>query len=285
MEKPAEISYKMISVGSIRLHVALAGNHFGKPIILLHGFPDAHFGWEQQIHALTASNFFVIAPDQRGYNLSDKPKGKSNYKMYLLVEDVIYLADALNIDKFYLAGHDFGAMVAWNLMEKYSARVNRLIIFNVPHPQILAQFLKNSKTQRKKSWYAFFFRIPLLPEILIRLTNMKMLSSAMKDSFSKDILNRYQIAWKQPGSLTAMLNWYRCMLKERNPKKNYSIIENPTMIVWGKKDPHLMWEMAPESAKMCQNAQVKFFENASHWVLEDEAEKTSELLVKFCKKE
>ena len=128
------MNFKYITTNGIRLHTALAGPENGEPVILLHGFPDAWFGWEAQIGPLAEAGFRVIVPDQRGYNLSDKPEGVGSYKMDTLVDDILGLADALGYDRFHLAGHDFGAMVSWNLARHYPARIKRLAIANVPHP-------------------------------------------------------------------------------------------------------------------------------------------------------
>jgi pimeloyl-ACP methyl ester carboxylesterase len=106
------IEYEFVSVDGIQLHVATAGPKDRDPVILLHGYPDAHFGWRDQIVTLADAGFRVIAPDQRGYNLSDKPKGVKNYMMDLLVSDIIALADHYGFETFNLAGHDFGGIVS-----------------------------------------------------------------------------------------------------------------------------------------------------------------------------
>lgn len=295
IENEIDLSYEFIEVNGIQLHVGFGGPTTGEPVILLHGFPDASFGWKCQIKALIAQNFYVIVPDQRGYNLSDKPKGKKNYTMKILESDIIQLADALNFEKFNLAGHDFGAMVSWNLAIFYPSRIKKMIIFNVPHPKVFRRFLKGRKEQRRKSWYIFFFRIPLLPELLIRISNWKMLASAMKGSFSKEELATYKTAWAQPGSLSAMINWYRAFFVKKSPISHNQTAKTddsaqphiikkisadiPTIVAWGKQDPHLMWEMAQDSADLCERSQVVYYENATHWVLQDEAERTSQLLV------
>ena len=273
------IEYKYIKCGEITLHVAIAGPESGEPIILLHGFPDAHFGWKHQISALATKGFRVIAPDQRGYNLSDKPKGKRNYMMDLLIADIINLSDAFHLKRFNLAGHDFGAIVSWILAANYPDRVKRLAILNVPHPKVMSKFIKTNKKQRKRSWYAFFFQIPLLPEILLRANNWKMLAASMRNSFGEADLEKYRESWSQPGSLTAMLNWYRCFFKLKPTEKLREKITVSTLILWGKRDPHLMWEMAEESAKMCTNGRLEYLEDATHWLLEDEPEITSQFLI------
>jgi pimeloyl-ACP methyl ester carboxylesterase len=269
----------MIPTNNLNLHVALAGPESGPPLILLHGFPDASFGWEHQIRALAEAGFYVIAPDQRGYNLSDKPRGKHNYAMNLLVADILGLADALHLPQFNLAGHDFGALVSWHLADRYPQRVKRLAILNVPHPKVMNEFLRTNPQQRAKSWYAFFFQLPLLPEIVIRANRWQMLSAAMCKHLSAPELDRYRAAWSQPGAMTAMLNWYRSVFQQSPPSLPTQKIQVPTLMIWGKLDPHLMWQMAPASIALCENGRLEYFEDATHWVHQDKPEQVNRLLI------
>lgn len=282
MFKPEDtIQYEFVSINGINLHVATAGSEDGEPVILLHGYPDAHFGWRDQIIALADAGFRVIAPDQRGYNLSDKPKGVENYMMDILVSDILALTDHYGFERFNLAGHDFGGIVSWNLADTYLERINRMVIFNAPHPAVMNNFLAENKEQRRKSWYAYFFKLPWLPEKVTRAGNWKMLARAMEESFSDDELNEYRRAWTQPGANTAMINWYRGLFKQENEDKSYDIIDVPTMVVWGKLDSHIMWQMAEPSAAMTTSGQVLYIEDATHWVLRNAPERTGEILVNF----
>ncbi len=281
VESEDGMMYEFVEVNGITLHVAVSGEQGGEPVILLHGYPDASFGWRYQMVALAEKGFFVIAPDQRGYNLSEKPRGKENYMMEILASDIIALADEFGFEQFNLAGHDFGGIVSWNLVDFYSERVRRLMIFNAPHPHIIQEFYKENVEQRKKSWYAYFFQIPVLPELLIRFGNWKLPSSAMEESFTEEELDEYRQAWSQPGANTAMINWYRAMFAQKDEDRPKSIIDVPTLVVWGKQDPHIMWQMAAPSAEMCSDSRVEYIEDATHWVLKDAPEETSELLVDF----
>ena len=278
-----QISYRYQKVNGIKLHVAIAGPVSGNPVILLHGFPDAHFGWEKQILALAQNNFYVIAPDQRGYNLSDKPKGKKSYMMNLLTADIIALADSLGIKKFNLAGHDFGALVCWNLADKYPERIMKMVIINVPHPKVAGEYLRKSNRQRLKSWYAFFFMVPFIPELAARAFNWKVLISTMKNAYTKEELERYKAAWSQHNAISSMINWYRCLPLQNEEEKPKKIIEVPTFIMWGKLDPHLLWEMVPPSAAMCETVKVQYFEDSTHWVLKEKAKEVSKLLIEYFK--
>ena len=212
------ICFETLSTNGIRLHIALAGPEDGEPIFLLYGFPDAWFGWEAQIQPLAEAGFRVIVPDQRGYNLSDKPKGVSSYRMDTLVEDILGLADNLEYDQFNLAGHDFGAMVSWNLAVQHSERLKRLAIANVPYPAVMRNYMRTHLSQMLKSWYAVFFQLPGLPERLVKVNNWQLLISAMPDDLTSEERDRYRKAWAQPDAMTNMINWYRAML--RQPRKS-----------------------------------------------------------------
>ena len=274
------INFEYLATNNIRVHTALAGPIDGKPVFLLHGFPEAWFGWENQIAPLVEAGFRVIVPDQRGYNLSDKPRGVSNYKMDLLGDDILGIADQLGYEDFYLAGHDFGAMVSWSLALRVPQRIKRLVIANVPHPAVFKTYLKSHPAQMLKSWYAIFFQIPGLPERFARANNWQFLISAMPDDLSKEEQNRYRQAWSQPGAITGMINWYRATFGSSSPARVENTIKPSTLIIWGKQDPHLSHQMAPLSLAFCQDGQLVMIDDATHWVQHDKAEQVSQLIIK-----
>ena len=273
------LRFEYLSTNRIRLHTALAGPEDGDPVFLLHGFPDAWFGWEAQIEPLAEAGFRVIVPDQRGYNLSDKPKGIASYLMDTLVDDILGLADAFGYDRFHLAGHDFGAMVAWTLAMRHPARIKRLAIANVPHPAVMQTYLRTHPAQMLKSWYAFFFQLPGLPERFVKANNWRFLISAMPDDLTDQERDRYREAWAQPHAMTSMINWYRASL--RRPRKAHVSpkIPVPTLVIWGQQDPHLSYDMAPLSVDLCEQGRLVTFEDATHWVMHDRPEEVSRLLI------
>lgn len=277
------INFENISTNGIRLHTALAGPQDGEPIFLLHGFPEAWFGWEAQIEPLAQAGFRLIVPDQRGYNLSDKPAGVASYKMDSLVADILGLADALGYERFHLAGHDFGAMVSWNLARKHPQRVRRLVIANVPHPAVMKTYLRSHLSQILKSWYAIFFQLPALPERMVQAANWKFLISAMPYDLSPEKRDRYRKAWGQPGAITGMINWYRATFRHMGNSTNSSLILPPTLILWGKRDPHLSYEMAQLSLDLCAEGRLITFEDATHWVLYDKSAEVSQLMIQHFK--
>jgi len=273
------IHLELLSTNGIRLHTALAGPEDGDPVFLLHGFPDAWFGWEAQIEPLAEAGFRVIVPDQRGYNLSDKPRGVSSYQMEPLVDDILGLADGFGYERFHLAGHDFGAMVSWNLARRHPERLKCLAVANVPHPAVMRNYLRTHPSQMLKSWYAFFFQLPGLPERVVRANNWQFLISAMPVKLSEQERDRYREAWAQPGAMTSMINWYRASLRQLRKSTAASLIQVPTLVLWGQQDPHLSYEMAPLSVDLCKGGRLVMFEDASHWVMHDKPREVSQLLI------
>ncbi|MEE4195412.1 MAG: alpha/beta hydrolase [Anaerolineae bacterium] len=278
-----------INTNGIHLNVVMAGPVEGPLVILLHGFPEFSYGWRHQVDELADAGYRVWAPDQRGYNLSDKPRRINDYRIDNLAADVIGLIDAAGCKTAYIVGHDWGAAVAWYVAEKYPERVKKLVVMNVPNGRVMAEHLKHNPAQRKKSWYMFFFQLPWLPEFLLSRKNwafaVRMLQSSSHDgAFTEADLEQYRQAWSQPRAFRSMINWYRAFL-QRTPtaaKSSAAIkITVPTLLIWGKQDTALGSEMAQPSIDLCEDGQLVFFEEATHWVQHDEPERVNRLLQSF----
>jgi pimeloyl-ACP methyl ester carboxylesterase len=272
--------------------VTQAGPADGKLVLLLHGFPDFWYGWRQQIAPLAQAGFHVVVPDQRGYNLSDKPNGVPAYQIGRLAKDVIGLLDALGVQEACIAGHDWGAAVAWETAMRYPERVKKLAILNVPHPDVMQRHLRGSWGQMRKSWYIFFFQIPWLPEAMLSGRGYGNLIQLLKRSgkagtFDERDLPAYIQAWSQPGALTAMINWYRAVLRGGVTstglveKKGARRVKPPALILWGKRDVALSSEMVQPSLELCDQGRLVFFDQATHWVQLDEAGAVTHHLLEF----
>ena len=280
------LEHVFLPTNGIRLHVVQSGSRYGELVILLHGFPEFWYGWRKQIQPLANAGLRVWVPDQRGYNLSDKPKGLAAYKLDELAKDVVGLIDAAGVDKCYLAGHDWGAAVAWWVGLHYPERLHKLAILNVPHPAVMMQTLSNSFIQLKKSWYMFFFQIPFLPEAILRNNDWELVVKMMKTgsksgSFSTADLEQYRHAWWRKNAMTSMLNWYRAVLQKSPDLKGNQRIQAPTLILWGANDIALGREMARPSLELCDQGKLVFFEQSSHWVQHDESEAVNKYLLDF----
>ncbi len=277
-----ELSFKN---GDVGLHAVAAGPDSGPVVMLLHGFPEFWYGWHRQIEPLAAAGFRVIVPDQRGYNLSSKPAGVAAYALTDLVSDVIAIADQLGQEKISIAGHDWGAAVAWGVALLHPQRIAKLAVLNVPHPSVMRRFLSTRPRQVLRSWYMFFFQLPWLPEALFSAFNYRigaraLLRSSRLGTFSDEDLAQYRAAWSQTRAVTAMVNWYRALFRTR-AKFPDKIVRVPTRILWGERDAFLLTEMAHESLRYCANADLLTFANASHWLQHEEPARVSELLIDF----
>lgn len=270
----------------VRLH-AMADGEENKPVcLLLHGFPEAWFGWRNQIGALAAAGFRVIAPDGRGYNLSGKPAGVPSYRLEELAADVIAIADALGKEQVNIVAHDWGAAVAWYVCMRYPQRVSRLAILNVPHPAVLMRNLRTNPRQMLRSWYMAFFQIPWLPELLLRRNNFRACAAALHNTsrpgtFREEQMDQYREAWRQPGALTGMLNWYRALARFRPSAGDPPALTMPVSIIWGVHDRFLVSTLAEESLRYCSNGELHLLENAGHWLQHEEPEEVNRLLIDF----
>ena len=151
----------------VRLHYVSEGD--GDPVVLLHGFPDFWYSWRNQIPALAEAGYRAIAPDMRGYNLSDKPHGVDQYSIEKLTGDVSALIRHLGYDQATVVGHDWGGIVAWYFAMQHQDQLDKLVILNAPHPLRVVDGFTNPR-QWLKSWYVFLFQIPWLPERLLEVT-------------------------------------------------------------------------------------------------------------------
>jgi pimeloyl-ACP methyl ester carboxylesterase len=271
--------------GSVTLNAVAAGPENGPIIILLHGFPEFWYGWHKQIDPLAAAGFRVIVPDQRGYNKSSKPSGVRSYALTELVSDVIAIADQLGQERIFLAGHDWGAAVAWGVALLHPNRVAKLAILNVPHPSVMWRYLMKNRRQRRKSWYMFFFQLPYLPEAFLSASNFRkgiasLAGSSRRGTFSEEDFTQYRTAWSQPGALTAMIHWYRAAFRCRATFPD-RMVRVPTRILWGMRDRFLLADMAPDSLRYCTHAELITFPEATHWLQHEEPARVSELLIDF----
>ncbi|WP_262273440.1 alpha/beta fold hydrolase [Microvirga yunnanensis] len=273
-------------VGGVTLHAVEAGPEDGPLVILLHGFPEFWWGWRSQIGPLAEAGFRVLAPDQRGYNLSDKPAGRRAYDLDILAGDVVGLADALGRETFSVVGHDWGGLVARWTASRHPDRVEKLVVLNAPHPSAAGAYMRAHPSQMFRSLYVGFFQIPRLPEAMLSANGHRSLKDALRrtsrpGTFSDKDLARYETAWSRPGALTAMLNWYRA-LPFRPDMKDPAVLP-PTLVVWGTGDRFLERGLAEASLALCRSGSVRWIETATHWVQHEEPDAVNAALADFLK--
>lgn len=272
-------------VNGVRLHYVEQGQ--GPLVVLLHGFPEFWYSWRHQIPALAAAGFRVIAPDQRGYNTSEKPRGVRSYRVEHLVGDVAALIQHAGESKATVVGHDWGGAVAWAVPMLRPEVVDKLIVLNAPHPQAYNRELRRFR-QLLRSWYVFFFQLPWLPEAGIRFRGYRLIDNVLRrepkrpGTFNEDDIAAYKQALAQPGALTAGVNYYRAAVR-RNPFAASMLrrIDAPTLLIWGEEDPYLGVGLTEGLEQWVPNIRVERIPGASHWVQIDAAERVNELMIDF----
>ncbi|MBP0437046.1 alpha/beta fold hydrolase [Tianweitania sediminis] len=270
-------------INGLDLHIVEAGDPNAPLVVLLHGFPEFWWAWRHQITPLAQAGFHVIVPDMRGYNKSDAPQEVRAYTLPILAADVIALADAFGAARFHLVGHDWGAVIGWWVAARHPGRVMRAVLMNGPHPDILAKQALKHPTQALRSTYVAFFQLPWIPEATLggfdfSLLKAMVASSARPGAFEPGALERYVEAWSHPGSLTAMLNYYRA-LRQRPRSKRPARVEPPTLVLWADEDRFLERHVAEASVAVCNNGTLEMVEGASHWLHLEQPETISTRII------
>jgi pimeloyl-ACP methyl ester carboxylesterase len=246
------IRHGYAQIGGVRLHYAERGSG-GRLVILLHGFPEFWYSWRHQLMAL-GENFHVVAPDMRGYNLSDKPARVEDYKMDSLVDDVLGLVRHFGEREAAIVGHDWGAGVAWAVAQRNPEYVWKLVAMQVPPMKAWRDNM--TFRQALSSWYMLFFQLPRIPEWLMSAKDYAFVERifkktvARKGAFTDTDIAIYKKALNEPGALTAAINYYRAnvfsMFMKRRGRVDEELsdgrIRVPTLFIYGEKDHAVMPE-------------------------------------------
>ena len=277
-----------IDTGEMRFEVDVAGDPDSDRLaLLLHGFPEHAYSWREQIPVFARLGYQVWAPNQRGYGRTTRPEGIRNYTMDHLVEDACRLIDASGKKSVTLVGHDWGGAVAWSFALAAARPLDRLIVMNLPHPALFRQRLR-TWSQLKKSWYAFFFQIPRLPEMLFRADGARAIERAFtqmaidKSRFPPEVTDVFRQNALQEGALTAMINWYRAGRftppKWRELMANPPILQTPTLMLWGEEDRALGKELTYGTDELVADFTLRYLPNVSHWVQQEAPETVNAML-------
>ena len=266
MELLQEVEERYIETNGIKLHTVIIGS--GKPLILLHGFPDFWYGWKNVIMGLK-DHYKLIVPDMRGYNLSDKPEGVENYDLNILVDDIKGLSEELQLGKFYLAGHDWGGIVAWSFAERYPDLLEKLIVINAPHIALIQKSVETNETQKKASGYVTMLRQPGTENIMIARDCKLLKATVFISEASKFDEEMYVKAWTQPGAILGGLNYYKA---NWGVSDWTGIVDVPTLVIWGMNDPYLRPLLLDDMPNYVKDLKIVRVDAPSHWVMTDEPE-------------
>ncbi len=252
--------------------------------LMLHGFPELNYSWRHQMPMLAARGWRVWAPNLRGYGASSKPEGVRAYALDHLTEDVAALIDASGAKEVMLVAHDWGAIVAWAFAIRKLRPLARLAIMNVPHPMVGMREIRHWR-QFRRSWYIFFFQLPRLPERMMTRDGAAGIKGAFynmavdKSRFPKDVLQTYADAALRPGAITAMINYYRALLRHRDSVDlGDGRVDVPTLMIWGEEDTALNIRCTEGTEKWVADFTLRRLPGVSHWVQQEAPESVNAIL-------
>ena len=287
--RDSSVRHGYAQVGDVRLHYAESGAG-EQLVVLLHGFPEFWYSWRHQLAAL-GERYHVVAPDLRGYNLSDKPPNVSDYRVEKLADDVTGLIRHLGARRAAVVGHDWGAGVAWAVAQRSPEYVSKLASLQVPPPQAWKKNL--TLRQALRSWYMFFFQIPRLPEWLIRRDDFRGIAESFRKTsrhgtFTETDIALYKEALRRPGALTAGVNYYRANALALFSRKGggdewrarrYAV---PTLFIYGERDPFIVPETARDIGSFVDAPYREVrLARAGHWIQQEYPSEVNAALISF----
>jgi len=278
-----------VQVSGLRMHCMTAGK--GPLILFLHGFPEFWYAWKNQLDEFSKDHL-VVAPDMRGYNMSDKPDSEEQYRMGYLVDDVLNLADHYSHGKkFVLVAHDWGGAVAWAFAIAHPERLDKLVIVNAPHPGVFGRLLASDPKQQQASQYMLMFRSAQAEQMLSANNYTPLvtavLGAGLKNGvFTEDDKQAYIKAWSQPGALTGGLNYYRANRvgppasgqssdASETPQGSFGVdpskltVKVPTLVIWGEKDTALLTGNLDGLDQFVPQLTIKRIPEGTHWVIHE----------------
>lgn len=257
--------------------------------LLLHGFPSHAICWREQLPALAALGYRAWAPNQRGYGRTTRPTRIADYTVDTLLNDIAAIIDVSGARSTVLIAHDWGGLLAWFFAARRIRPLDGLIILNAPHPACAAVAYRQWR-QMRKGWYILAFQIPWLPDWLLSVNRAwgigkLMLSVAGKRKiFSTETLDFYRNNAAGKGAVTAMLSWYRGMMRGGVPPElagKFPTIETPTLVIWGDADVALDFSCIEDVADYTADVTLHRLPGVSHWVPEEVPDQVNALIGDF----
>lgn len=291
----ADIKQGFADLGQITQHYAETGADNDDLVILLHGFPEFWYTWRKQLPVI-GEEYHAVAPDLRGYNLSDKPENVEDFRINHLIKDVLALAAHFGAKKFYLVAHDWGAAIAWSVALARPDMIKGLVILNGPHPYIFAKLLEENQSQIDHSKYMSEFREEGMEDKLLANNCDWLWNWTFKEHYDKGQLSdedraAYIKAWMQPGAIRSALNLYRASPLKPRPKSKGEkglplnpedyIVKVPTLVVWGEKDHALVPENLVGIEDFVPDLELVRLHEVSHWVTHEDPDRVNDEVLRF----
>ena len=286
----AAIRHEMVDCGGVKLHCAVAGEPGHPPMLFLHGFPEFWAAWRTPMAHFAERGWLCVAPDLRGYNLSDKPEGVEPYKAKHLINDVLAVAAHFAKGKIVLVAHDWGGAVAWAVAIGHAQRLERLVVINSPHPYLFWRELANNPAQQKASEYMNVFRLPKAERVLSENGYARLLAAFthLGEAWRAELL----AAWSQPGALTGGLNYYRASplhpptaddpgARKLPFRPEDFMVRVPTLVLWGERDTALLTGCLDGLGQCVPDLKVVRSPEASHWIVHEKPDLVCGEIEKF----
>ncbi|NIH87411.1 alpha/beta fold hydrolase [Amycolatopsis granulosa] len=269
------MDYLSIPTAAGTFDAIAAGPTDGRPVLLLHGFPEAAVSWEHQVAVLGDRGFRAVAPDQRGYSPGVRPEQATEYGMDELVGDVLAIAGSLGWSRFDLVGHDWGGAVAWWTASEHPGRLRTLTVVSTPHPGALGHALRVDEDQQLRSQYMRDWRSSSTERQMLA-NNAEALRRMFEWKVPASRVDEYIRRLSEPGALTAALNWYRA----NRPRAAIEKVAVPTLYVWSTEDVAFGSTAALETGNWVTGAySFQMLEDVTHWVPEEVPEVLTALLL------
>jgi pimeloyl-ACP methyl ester carboxylesterase len=264
-----------VDVDGVGIEYEVTGH--GRPVVLLHGFPDSGRLWRHQVPALAGAGFRVIVPDLRGYGRSDKPEPVDSYSIPVLAGDIMAILAELEIGKAHVVGHDWGAGLAWALASFVPGSVDHLVVLSVGNPVTFLRTLE----QRQKSWYMLLFQFPGIAERWLTDDNWANLRSWGRHPDTDQVIAELEAN----GSLTPGLNYYRANVGPEawaGPPPQLPPVQAPTMGLWSTGDFALGEVQMTDSAQNVAGPwRYERLDGPGHWMQLEAPDQVNALLLDF----
>lgn len=259
-----EREQRFIDVGDVTLNVACRGA--GPTVVFLHGFPEFHYSWHKVMDEL-ASEYRLVAPDQRGYNTSDKPEAVDAYELPHLMEDILNLLPLISEEPVILVAHDWGGPVGWAVAHHPDGHLRGFMSTNGPHPVRFTWLIENDPAQADASAYMDFFRL----EGSEAYFTEEILTDQFGSFLSAEDLAISMEAWMQPNAIKSGLNWYRANVLTMESVEAQMATLNPTVtvpttVLWGLEDEAVLPQNAEGLEPWVEDLKVETFEGVDHWI-------------------
>lgn len=283
----------------VRLHYVTAGE--GRLILFLHGFPEFWYAWKDQLTEFSRDHL-AVAPDLRGFNLSEKLSSVEQYRFADYLEDIRALADRFSPDRrFVLVGHDIGGALSWRFAMAHPDRVDRLVIISAPHPSVIARLYQTDPAHQKATQYIATYR-SAQAEATLSENNYawlvdRVMGAARKGAFAEKDKAAYLKAWSEPGALRGGLSFYRANPVGPSAAQNAGrsasadgalapappsfVVNVPTLVIWGEQDRGVLPQNLDGLDQFVPALTIKRIPDGSHWVVHEKPAEVSGYIREF----